>query len=65
MLALPRNVDGGMNLKIADNGTGIIMHADNSKSFGMKLVRTLVEQLNGILQQQNDNGTTYNIQISA
>jgi len=64
-VSLARNNDGSMELKIADNGSGIIADADRSKSFGMKLVHTLVEQLNGTIQQQQNNGTIYNIQIRA
>jgi two-component system, sensor histidine kinase PdtaS len=64
-VSLTRNEDGSMDLNIADNGSGIIMDTDTSKSFGMKLVHTLVTQLNGTMQQQHNNGTIYNIQIRA
>ena len=56
---------GEMQLSVTDNGTGITKGADMSKSFGMKLVNTLVEQLNGTMQQVQDNGTIYKIQIRA
>jgi two-component sensor histidine kinase len=62
---LTRNTAGNIQLNIKDNGNGMTLHADTSKSFGMKLVRTLVEQLNGTMLQQQDNGTTYNIQLRA
>jgi two-component system, sensor histidine kinase PdtaS len=62
---LTRNEDGSMNLNVSDNGSGILMDTDTSKSFGMKLVHTLVTQLNGTMQQQQHNGTIYNIQIRA
>lgn len=52
-----------MELKVADNGQGINTSATKSKSFGMKLMHTLVEQLNGSLQQKQDNGTVFTIQI--
>ncbi len=57
--------DGNMELKVADNGSGVTGDADQSKSFGMKLVHTLVEQLNGTMNQQQDNGTIFNIQLGA
>ena len=56
---------GEMQLSITDNGKGITKSADISKSFGMKLVNTLVAQLNGTMQQVQHNGTIYNIQIRA
>lgn len=64
-VSLEERKEGGMELTIADNGKGLTGAADSSRSFGMKLVRTLVEQLNGTLQQKHDNGTVYSIQISA
>lgn len=64
-VSLCHNAAGGMQLQITDNGNGIIAGTDTSKSFGMKLVHTLVTQLNGTLQQHQDNGTIYNIQIRA
>jgi two-component sensor histidine kinase len=62
---LKGNTSGEMELKIADNGTGTTTHTATSNSFGMKLVHTLVMQLNGSIQQETNNGTIYNIQISA
>ncbi|MET0393029.1 MAG: tetratricopeptide repeat protein [Chitinophagaceae bacterium] len=64
-VSLERTNDGHMLLTIADNGRGVSVPADPSRSFGMKLVHTLVEQLNGTLQLQQDNGTAYRIQIRA
>ncbi|MGF2412083.1 tetratricopeptide repeat-containing sensor histidine kinase [Ferruginibacter sp.] len=64
-ISLIRNEDGSMDLNVADNGSGILTDTDTSKSFGMKLVHTLVTQLNGSIQQQHNNGTIYSIQIRA
>ena len=64
-VSLAKNKDGSIQLKVADNGSGMMTDKDQSKSFGMKLVHTLVEQINGTMQQQQDNGTIYNIQIRA
>ncbi|GAB2839807.1 tetratricopeptide repeat protein [Ferruginibacter profundus] len=64
-VSLAGNAHGVMELKIADNGSGVFEGAAASKSFGMKLVATLVQQLNGTMQQEHNNGTIYNIQIRA
>lgn len=64
-VSLEKKPDGVMLLRIADNGKGLATMPDTSKSFGMKLVHTLVEQINGNLQVMQDNGTIYSIQIRA
>lgn len=53
----------GLELAVADNGTGI-QHPDDLQkpaSFGMKLVRTLVLQLNAQLHIEQHKGTTFRI----
>jgi two-component sensor histidine kinase/Tfp pilus assembly protein PilF len=64
-VSLEKKTDGTMLLRIADNGKGLATSIDTSRSFGMKLVHTLVEQINGNLQVAQDNGTVYSIQIRA
>ena len=58
---------GLIELQVADNGSedGITNAGDNSASFGMKLVHTLVDQLNGTINMYHDGGRVYNIQIRA
>jgi two-component sensor histidine kinase len=51
-----------MELQIADNGKGFSGIVENT-SFGMKLVQTLVEQLNGSMSIQTTNGMNYKINI--
>jgi two-component sensor histidine kinase len=51
-----------MELQIADNGKGFSGKVENT-SFGMKLVQTLVEQLNGSMSIQTTNGMNYKINI--
>ncbi len=53
-----------LELEIADNGKGYSGKEDMSSSFGMKLVHTLVEQLNANLVTENINGTSYKILIN-
>ena len=64
-VSLAKQSDNSMKLMVSDNGSGKESGMSSSTSFGMKLVHTLVMQLNGTMQQQHDNGTVYNIQISA
>jgi two-component sensor histidine kinase len=63
-VSLAHNTDGFMELKVSDNGAGITTVSSSSKSFGMKLVNTLIVQLNGTMQQEFNNGTNYTIKIS-
>src|SRR5690606_25398559 len=42
--------EAALNLKIADNGNGTVEDLDNNNSFGAKLVRSLVRQINGEMQ---------------
>lgn len=62
-ISLSRNANDLMELVVADNGKGVSQFSSGSRSFGMKLVYTLVEQLNGTLEQKHENGTVYSIQI--
>ncbi len=52
-------------LTVADNGTGFPVATDfrNTTSFGLQLVITLVEQLDGRIEQTNDNGTAFTIRF--
>ena len=52
-----------IELRIADNGKGITGMTNRPGSLGMKLVHTLVAQLNGSIEQQQQNGTVYKIQL--
>ena len=53
----------GLLLSIKDNGDGIIEDIKKSTSFGYKLVKSLVRQLNGELKVVSDNGVSYSILI--
>jgi two-component sensor histidine kinase len=50
---------------VADNGTGLPPDVDlfNSDSFGFKIVRLLIEQIEGQIKVQNSNGTVYEITL--
>jgi PAS domain S-box-containing protein len=50
---------------VADNGTGLPPDVDlfKSDSFGFKIVRLLIEQIEGQIKVQNSNGTVYEITL--
>ena len=56
---------GIYKLKINDNGIGLPDDFDINKltSFGMQMVKGLVEQLNGTIVISNDEGTSYEISV--
>lgn len=64
-VSLANSADGEIQLKISDNGKGSATADAKTNSFGLRLVHTLVEQLNGKLEQYQENGTVYRIQIRA
>ncbi|MBN1533983.1 MAG: cache domain-containing protein [Spirochaetes bacterium] len=53
------------SLVIQDNGTGFQENvpADGKRTFGLKLIDTLVEQLNGTMDRTADSGTRYEITV--
>ncbi len=63
-ISLRNNYDGSLQLVVEDNGKGIAAGLTNKENFGMKLVYTLVEQLNGSLILLKEKGTSYNITIN-
>ena len=56
---------GVYNLKVSDNGTGFPSNLDftNTNSLGLKLVNTLVKQLDGEIKLVNGSGTSFHIII--
>jgi PAS domain S-box-containing protein len=57
--------NGEVTMSIADDGVGMDPHVDLRKpeSFGLKIVKNLVEQLNGRIETLVDNGTEFIITI--
>lgn len=53
----------GLCLHIVDNGVGISMPPEKTSSFGIKLVNSLVKQLNGIIERGNNDGTDWKVQV--
>lgn len=61
-LQYPENHE--LNICIQDNGAGMpTVDEKQRKTFGMKIVTTLIKELKGSLNVKNENGTTYNLQI--
>ncbi len=53
-----------LNIRIHDNGAGMpAVDEKQRKTFGMKIVSTLIKELKGSLNVKNENGTTYNLHI--
>ncbi len=53
-----------LNISISDNGKGIpVSDETQRKTFGMKIVSTLIKELKGNLRVTTDNGTTYDLHI--
>jgi len=62
-----KRIENELELKVMDDGIGIPMDFDwrNSKSLGLKLVRTLVEnQLDGSVDMESKNGTKFIIKFN-
>lgn len=53
-----------LNIRIRDNGPGMSrVDEKERKTFGMKIVNTLIKELKGSLNVRSDNGTTYELNI--
>jgi two-component sensor histidine kinase len=64
-LSLAMNTSDTLNLLISDNGKGIDLSVWNHPkgSFGVKLVKVLVRQLNGDCRVYSDQGTRFELKI--
>jgi len=62
-IALKLKQNGVVELLVSDNGVGLPTHFDinEKKSLGMRLVEALVEQVSGIMEIENNNGTAFKI----
>jgi two-component sensor histidine kinase len=62
-LAYPGS-DHELSIRITDNGGGMpAVDEKQRKTFGMKIVSTLIKELKGSLDVKSDNGTTYDLHI--
>jgi len=59
-------VDNQLTLQVADNGNGLAGEMTSpTSSFGMKLVHTLVNQLDASLHIRQENGSKFIIKLAA
>ena len=61
-----RTLEGGIGLKVADNGVGMnICNVDQSSHFGLLGIRERVQALNGVfvLDSSSETGTSINVEI--
>lgn len=52
-----------LNLSISDNGKGKKSEIENSNSFGLRIIKALIKQLNGTMEVSEQNGLVYNITL--
>jgi len=68
ILVSARQEDGNIHISIRDNGTGIPKDVDISRgtSLGLKLIRSLVQQLHGTLEiESTDQGSVVDVSFPA
>ena len=65
LIKMQQNQDKKIKLIIADNGVGIPDNLDfrNTESLGLQLVNTLVGQLEGTIEMDNQEGTQFVIEF--
>jgi PAS domain S-box-containing protein len=58
-----KQVSGGMELNISDNGIGlpIDVNLDNTSTLGLQLVKNLTDQIDGHIEIDRSNGTKFTI----
>ena len=52
-----------LNLLVKDNGQGFINKENNQQSFGLRLVHSLIDQMDASITQENNSGCQWNIMI--
>lgn len=60
-----RRVDDGHELIVSDDGVGLPESANEAPSLGLKLVRTLAEQLRASVRIERSAGTTFCVRLPA
>ena len=53
-----------LNLEVKDNGNGKVGNLENSKAFGMKLIKSLSRQIGGTVSIQSNAGICVSIKIA-
>jgi len=60
-IELQLDKNNALHLNIADNGKGKVSDIEKSNSFGLKIVKALIRQLNGAMEIKEDQGLNYSI----
>ena len=62
---LTRDGERGLMLRVADNGCGFPKDLDfrDTESLGLQIVITLIEQLDGEIELDSENGATFTIKF--
>jgi len=62
-ISMSKNDEGLITLTVSDNGIGFSESLDfsNTKSLGLQLVVSLVRQLDGTIELERNNGTTFKV----
>lgn len=65
-IGLQQNKKGTLTLKYKDNGIGMPenINSENTKSLGMKLIRSLSKQLKGSFNTENQNGFNFLLEFN-
>ncbi|HMR68514.1 MAG TPA: sensor histidine kinase, partial [Anaerolineae bacterium] len=65
-ITLHQNKDAILLLKVVDNGVGLPedLDLDLNKTLGLRLVKTLVRQLDATLDVDRDSGATFKVTFS-
>jgi len=65
VIELRRDTDGGMILRVTDDGVGLPPNLDcaETETLGLQLVRILTTQLEGVLRVERGHGTAFHITI--
>jgi len=58
-ISIRENSNKELEVQISDNGKGKISDVEKSNSFGLKIVRALARQLNGLMNIKDENGLSY------
>ncbi|OFX69102.1 MAG: hypothetical protein A2X12_05105 [Bacteroidetes bacterium GWE2_29_8] len=60
-----KNEENSIVITVKDNGKGLPqnININNSMSLGLRLVKSITEQMSGILDLKNDNGASFSIKL--
>ncbi len=64
-IIIAQKTKGHLRIQVLDNGVGFeTIEGEKSNSFGIKLIRSLVEQLEGTIKKTTSNGTHWELNVN-